>query len=116
MQSATEQMILKELRETRLIAEKALYAVAGREWTDDFLAQVENEAEFRRFIADSGLYRLDLDTKARQALRKVDVVTLEEAAARSREELAALRGVGPRTMERLDAAITERGLSYAGVS
>jgi DNA-directed RNA polymerase alpha subunit len=116
MENATEQLILKELRETRLIAEKVLYTVAGREWTNEFLGRIEEEAKFQRFIAETRLYKLDLNWKAREALEAVDVLTVEDAAARSREELAAVPGVGPRTLERLDAEFAERGLAYAGAS
>jgi hypothetical protein len=48
--------------------------------------------------------------------READLVTIEDVAARTRAEVAALKGVGPRTMALLDAAICLEGFSYAAVS
>ncbi len=50
---------------------------------------------------------------ATRALRAVDVHTLEAVAAWRREDLAALHGVGPIALDRLEAAMRDLGLSYA---
>ena len=50
---------------------------------------------------------------ATRALRAVDVHTLEAASAWTRRDLAALHGVGPMALDRLAAALEERGLGYA---
>jgi hypothetical protein len=50
---------------------------------------------------------------ATAALRKVDVHTLEAASRWTRRDLAALHGVGPVALDRIDAALAELGLAYA---
>lgn len=50
---------------------------------------------------------------ARRALLAAGVVTLEDVAARSEVDLAALSGVGPVAITRLREALTSRGLSFA---
>lgn len=50
---------------------------------------------------------------ATRALRAVDVHTLEAVAGWTRADLAALHGVGPIALDRLDAALDQLGLSYA---
>jgi hypothetical protein len=49
---------------------------------------------------------------ATRALRGVDVHTLESVAGWTRADLAALHGVGPVAVERLAAALGERGLGF----
>lgn len=51
---------------------------------------------------------------ATRALRAVDVHTLEAVAGWTRADLAALHGVGPIALDRLEAALGRLGLSYAG--
>lgn len=46
------------------------------------------------------------------ALRVVQVHTLQDAASWTRADLAALHGVGPVALERLEAALGEAGLGY----
>jgi hypothetical protein len=48
-----------------------------------------------------------------RALADAGIETLADLAARPREEVAAIRGVGPATMGLLDAALSVEGLSYA---
>lgn len=50
---------------------------------------------------------------ATRALRAVDVHTLEAVSGWTRADLAALHGVGPIALDRLEAAMSERGLGYA---
>jgi hypothetical protein len=40
------------------------------------------------------------------------VVTIEELSTRTRAEVVAVEGVGPRTMALLDAALSLEGLDY----
>lgn len=49
---------------------------------------------------------------ATRALRLVDVHTLEDVTAWTRRDLAALHGVGPIALDRLDAAMSPLGLRY----
>lgn len=50
---------------------------------------------------------------ATAALRAADLHTLESVATWSRGDLAALHGVGPIALDRLAAALAERGLGFA---
>jgi hypothetical protein len=50
---------------------------------------------------------------ATRALRAVDVHTLEAVSGWRRPDLAALHGVGPMALDRLEAAMAELGLGYA---
>ena len=50
---------------------------------------------------------------ATRALRAIDVHTLEAVSGRRRADLAALHGVGPMALDRLEVAMREIGLSYA---
>lgn len=50
---------------------------------------------------------------ATRALRAVDVHTLEAVSGWTRADLAALHGVGPIALDRLEAAMSELGLGYA---
>lgn len=49
------------------------------------------------------------------ALRQVEVHTLEDVTAWTRDDLAALHGVGPVALDRLEAALGERGWGYRTV-
>lgn len=51
---------------------------------------------------------------ATRALRGEGLSTLEQVAAWTREDLAALHGVGPVALDRLEGALTEAGLAFAG--
>ncbi len=50
---------------------------------------------------------------ATAALRRVDVHTLEAASHWRRRDLAALHGVGPIALDRIEASLAELGLAYA---
>ncbi|RYE78476.1 MAG: hypothetical protein EOO74_05235 [Myxococcales bacterium] len=56
----------------------------------------------------------NIGAPATRALREVDVHTLEAVAGWKRADLAALHGVGPIALERLEVAMGELGLAYAG--
>lgn len=55
----------------------------------------------------------NIGAPATGALRVVDVHTLEQVAGWRRADLAALHGVGPVALDRLEMAMAELGLSYA---
>ena len=50
---------------------------------------------------------------ANSALLEAGITTLAQAAARSRHELLALHGVGPKAASILAAALAEHGLAFA---
>lgn len=49
---------------------------------------------------------------ATRALNAVGITSLEQVAATTQDELAALHGVGPMALDRLAEALAERGLAY----
>lgn len=49
---------------------------------------------------------------ARRALHGAGIGSLDELAARDRDEVAALHGIGPRAVEALAAALAERGTTW----
>ncbi|TYL45688.1 hypothetical protein FXB39_17115 [Nocardioides sp. BGMRC 2183] len=51
---------------------------------------------------------------ATRALRGAEVHTLEAVSGWSRADLAALHGIGPFALERLEAALAEQGLGFSG--
>ena len=55
----------------------------------------------------------NIGAPATRALRAVDVHTLEAAAGWTRSDLAALHGVGPIALDRIEAAFAPLGLAYA---
>lgn len=51
---------------------------------------------------------------ANSALLLAGITTLAQVAARSRRELLAMHGVGPKAIRILDAALAEQGRTFAG--
>jgi DNA integrity scanning protein DisA with diadenylate cyclase activity len=47
------------------------------------------------------------------ALRRIDVLTLEELAERSPEEVGAVRGIGPVRLQEIGGVLDEHGLAWA---
>lgn len=60
-------------------------------------------------MLDSDLPRIG--APATRALVSIGVTRLEQLADRSRDELVALHGFGPRALRILDEALAERGIS-----
>lgn len=55
-----------------------------------------------------------LASPSRRALANQGYTTLEQLADKPAEELGALHGVGPRVLERIQAALAKQGLSLSG--
>jgi hypothetical protein len=66
----------------------------------------------QRIEVGTPLYKLDLCGKAEDGLRAANLVTLEEVAARSEEEIRAISGVGPKSFRQLCEELEQRGLSF----
>ena len=50
---------------------------------------------------------------ANSALLEAGITTLEQVAARGRRELLDMHGIGPKAIRFLDAALAERGRTFA---
>jgi len=65
-----------------------------------------------RTRAGTALYKLDLCAKADYGLRSANVLTLEEVAGRTEDEIRSLDGVGPKSFRRLRDELAQRGLTF----
>ncbi len=107
-----------ELSEVRDLAEATLMALVGKDKVVlyEMEASVQHALRRRRgatplqdFFGGKVLDKLSWDRHGGWGLE-----TLEELVAqRSRDELAALPGVGPSRLERVDAAVAARELTWA---
>jgi hypothetical protein len=100
---------LKELGLTESLDIGYLLSPRGRAVVD---AGLESPRERAPLPTGTPLPRIG--APATRALRAVGITTLEQVAGMTEAELTALHGVGPMAMDRLRAALTGRGLSFAG--
>jgi hypothetical protein len=54
-----------------------------------------------------------LASPAQRALASIRVSTLKQLSRHTREDIAALHGMGPNALMKLDAALADAGLSFA---
>lgn len=107
-------LLRREARETQLYLD-AVVRMLGKDRVEQDIGgwQFKNETPI-----DMLNDRKDLSAQAFQAIRALwpgrgKLVTLEDLASFTREEIAALPGVGPKAMAALDAAMSEHGLEWA---
>ena len=104
----------REAQESKWLAHVVLQQLVGKEKADRALEYVrgfiEDHERWERFGDGTPVYRF-AGAKF-DCLIEADLYTLEEVAARPRAEVAAVRGVGPVTLGRLEAAMSESGLSW----
>lgn len=100
---------LKELGLTESLDIGYLLSPRGRAVVDAGLATPRERAPL-----PTGTALPRIGAPATRALRAVGITTLEQVAAMTEAELAALHGVGPMAIGRLREAMAERGMSFAG--
>ncbi len=100
---------LKELGLTESLDIGYLLSPRGRAVVDAGLATPRERAPL-----PTGTALPRIGAPATRALRAVGITTLEQVAALTEAELAALHGVGPMAIGRLREAMAERGMSFAG--
>ncbi|KRF07765.1 hypothetical protein ASG88_02860 [Nocardioides sp. Soil777] len=100
---------LKELGLTESLDIGYLLSPRGRAVVDAGLATPRDRAPL-----PTGTALPRIGAPATRALRAVGITTLEQVAALTEAELAALHGVGPMAIGRLQEAMAERGMSFAG--
>ena len=100
---------LKELGLTESLDIGYLLSPRGRAVVDAGLATPRERAPL-----PTGTALPRIGAPATRALRAVGITTLEQVAALTEVELAALHGVGPMAIGRLQEAMAERGMSFAG--
>ena len=107
------------VEETYWYAKRAAAVSVVKDSREEWIASVERHCDptARRFRSGTPIYSLGLDAKNSKPLTALmegaDVLTLEEAAATGRGALASVSGVGALTLKKLDAALAERGLTWA---
>jgi hypothetical protein len=105
-----------ELRDVRYLTEAVLIALVGdgkfqscEQWArlSSIHRRERRGTPLRDFIPDR------LVPKFVSTSRGMDLATLEELAGQPRERITAIPGLGRKTMQKLDAAMAERGLNWA---
>jgi len=103
-----------EVREAKWLSYLALQQLVGKSKADDAFESlqrfIERREEWARF--DRGTPVFATAGSQYEALLRADLYTLEEVAARPRVEVEAIRGVGPATLRRVEAAMADHGLSW----
>jgi hypothetical protein len=77
-----------------------------------FQPPVSGEEFAKRNASGTPLVYLPLASSALQGLYRANLVTVEEVAGRSAQEVRAIHGVGSSTMDKLERALTEHGLTF----
>src|SRR4051794_18997645 len=101
-----------ELKEVRLLTEAVLAALVGEDKIESRLLFASIDARRRRERAGTPLRSFRLPGDAGRAFYRMDIVTLEDLAQYPRSEIAAIEGVGRKTMQQLDLALAEHELTW----
>jgi hypothetical protein len=101
------------LREVRHLTEAVLAELVGADKVASRLVFARIDATKRRERAGTPLRSFHLRDRVQMTLmHRTDSVTLEELVQHSRSEIAALDGIGRKTMQRLDLALAEHELTW----
>lgn len=103
----------REVQETKWLVHGVMQAIIGKERSDKALRHVQVWLEAERFRAGTPVTEVDGFGTAYWRLLDADLYTLEEVAARPRDEVASIKGIGKVSMGRIEAAMAERGLSFS---
>jgi hypothetical protein len=103
----------RQVDEVYILVIGVLQVLVGRETVEKLDRRARTLATDRRYARGFPLYRL-LNAKATSALYGLGCLTLEELAETlTRDQVAGTKGVGPKSMQKLDEAMAERGLVFA---
>lgn len=106
----------REIDETKMLVGGILQVIVGVEKTAAFEQRVywaARDRERERQGSGTPLYTVGLPLTEGRHLYAEDLETLEDIAAKSREDIAAMKGVGPVTMRKLENAMDDHGLTWA---
>jgi len=85
--------------------------------------RVREAVHYYKFDKECPVIKCGLPAKGLYAIEghvdgdsRPSIVTLEDLTLYTRDEIAAIDGVGPKAMKMLDAAMAERGLTWAGAA
>ncbi len=102
-----------EVREIRETLDAALMALVGAKKAQAYIDAGLGWRFHRRFDTGTPLYKVEgLPNWSRFCEGDIDLLTLEEVSARPRAEIQRLRGVGSVTMQKLEAAMADKGLTW----
>jgi hypothetical protein len=102
-----------ELKDIRYLTEAVLAELVGADAIHGRVLFARIDSDKRRERAGTPLRSVRLQDRVRQTLTwRMDVVTLEDLAQHPRREIAALDGIGRKTMQKLDLAFAEHELTW----
>jgi hypothetical protein len=108
----------QEIEEAKWLAYSTIIVLSGKDRADTALEStrrfIRTQEASKRFDKGWPLYRVVSSPEQFNRLEDADLLTLEEVAAEGQENVSAIKGVGRRTLDRIEAAMTERGLAWAG--
>lgn len=107
----------REVEETRVLVEVAVRQWLGKDWTQerlqDWLDGELERREWARAFGKDGVHGKGASSSAVWALIGAGIKTLDDLARTPRADVARMPGVGRVSIAKLDAALAERGLSWA---
>ena len=110
----------QEIEEAKWLAYSTIVVLSGKERADIALERVRSfirtHEAGKRFEKGWPLYRVAFAPGQYNRLEDADLLTLEEVAEAGRENVSAIKGVGRRTLDCIEAAMTERDLAWAEVA
>jgi DNA-directed RNA polymerase alpha subunit len=104
------------MEKTYWMARGAVQSIQGKDWAAEFSDRVDEFCDpvNRRLRMGTPFYEaVKLPPVSYYTFWDADLLTLEDISDRSREEIAALPGVGRVSLSRIEDALAERGLSFA---
>lgn len=109
------------IEETYWYAKRAAAASIAEDSQKDWIRSVERHCDpvSRRYRTGTPLYTWNIapkNSRPAQVLYENNLLTFEEVAAKGRASTARIKGVGARTLENIDAALSANGLTWAEAS
>lgn len=109
----------REVRDLRYVAEATLMALVGKDKTTLWKMEAQIQSTVERERRGTPLAEVGIRGYLHQRLTSAcwdgqDIQTVEELVTRwSRDEIAAMEGIGRKTLEKIDATIAGRSLFEA---
>ncbi len=120
MQNEIDQL-RAEIREVRYLTEAVLMSIVGKDKMLMYEIEAHVQSSLRRQRLGTPLREVGVRGRAHGRLTSsfhdgLDVQTLEEIIRLPRERVAAVEGLGRKSMQKIEAAMAERGLAWAEVA
>lgn len=101
-----------ELRETREIASAVLLAIVGKEKATTWRIDAAVQRRFDKEVAGPPLREVVGHSVAERIWREFDVAGVRGLRCLDRDAVAALPGIGPVTIDKLDVALADQGVAW----